>query len=55
MICHERETLIQLRALIEGQEFLIETVARYSYGRSVANVKVGGKSVNGMTRRKLED
>lgn len=35
-----------LAALIEGREVSIETKARDSYGRAVANVKVGGRSVN---------
>jgi micrococcal nuclease len=35
-----------LRKLIQGKEVIIDTVARDSYRRSVANVKVGGKSVN---------
>ncbi|MEW6746516.1 MAG: thermonuclease family protein [Planctomycetota bacterium] len=35
-----------LEQLIGGRKVLIETKARDAYGRSVANVKVGGKSVN---------
>ena len=35
-----------LRSLIKGQEVSIDTVARDTYGRSVANVKVGRNSVN---------
>lgn len=35
-----------LEKLILNQEVSIETVARDKYGRSVANVKVGKKSVN---------
>lgn len=35
-----------LERLIGGREVLIDTKARDNYGRSVANVKVGGKSVN---------
>jgi len=35
-----------LQKLIQETEVTIETVARDSYGRSVARVKVDGKSVN---------
>lgn len=35
-----------LRSLIKGEEVLIDTVARDTYGRSVANVKIGRSSVN---------
>lgn len=35
-----------LRKLVAGQEVTIDTVARDKYGRAVANVKVGRKSVN---------
>ena len=41
-----------LRQLIQGQTVTIDTVARDTYGRSVAKVKVGGKSVNAAMRRK---
>ena len=41
-----------LRQLIQGQTVSIDTVARDTYGRSVAKVKVGGKSVNAAMRRK---
>ena len=41
-----------LRELIEGQTVTIDTVARDTYGRSVAKVKVGRKSVNAGMRRK---
>lgn len=44
-----------LRRLIQGKEVLIDTVARDRFGRSVANVKVGGKSVNKAMRRKLKE
>jgi len=37
---------ICLKKLILNQEVTIETVARDKYGRSVANVEVGKKSVN---------
>ena len=43
-----------LRDLIGGKEVSIDTVARDTYGRSVANVKVGGKSVNSQMRGKLK-
>ena len=35
-----------LSSLIKGQEVTIDTVARDSYGRSVANVKLGRSSIN---------
>ena len=35
-----------LRQLIQGEEVTIETVARDQYGRSVAKVTAGRKSVN---------
>jgi len=35
-----------LRSLISGEEVLIDTVARDTYGRSVAKVKLGRNSVN---------
>ena len=41
-----------LKQLIQGKEVTIDTVARDSYGRSVANVKADGKSVNAAMRRK---
>ena len=42
----------QLKSLIEGEKVVVNTVARDSYGRAVANVKVKGKSVNkAMSRR----
>lgn len=40
-----------LRRLIGGQTVEINTVARDSYGRSVANVKVDGRSVNHAMRK----
>jgi len=43
-----------LKRLIEGKEVKIDTVARDPYGRSVANVKVGVKSVNAAMQRKLD-
>jgi endonuclease YncB( thermonuclease family) len=43
-----------LRRMIEGKPVVVETVARDSYGRSVANVKVEGKSVNKVMRAKTE-
>lgn len=41
-----------LRKMIQGKEVSIDTVARDSHGRCVANVKVHGKSVNAAMRRK---
>ena len=42
----------RLRRQIEGKEVRIETKARDSYGRSVANVYIGNKSVNKQVRSK---
>ncbi len=36
----------ELDTLISGQEVSIDTVARDKYGRSIAKVKVGPRSVN---------
>ena len=36
----------QLKSLIQGKKVEVNTVARDVYGRVIANVKVGGKSVN---------
>jgi len=36
----------QLKKLIQGKKVVVRTVARDMYGRAVANVKVGHKSVN---------
>jgi len=44
----------KLRQLIEGKEVTIKTVARDKYGRSIANVKIGNKSVNEIMREKLK-
>ncbi|RME42015.1 MAG: hypothetical protein D6791_18790 [Chloroflexi bacterium] len=41
-----------LSRLIAGQEVSIKTVARDKYGRAVANVKVGRRSVNKAMREK---
>jgi endonuclease YncB( thermonuclease family) len=43
-----------LRKLIQGEEVIIDTVAGDRHGRSVANVKVGGKSVNKAMQGKLK-
>ena len=43
-----------LRKLIQGEEVVIDTVARDRYGRSVANVKASGKSVNKAMKGKLK-
>jgi len=43
-----------LKNLIQGQQVQINTVARDSYGRSVANVKVNTKSVNKAMNQKLK-
>ena len=43
-----------LKKMIQGKEVLVNTVARDKYGRSVANVKTEGKSVNKAMRDKLK-
>lgn len=43
-----------LRNLIQGKEVLIDTVARDQFGRCMANVKVGGKSVNKAMQGKVK-
>ena len=43
-----------LKNLIQGQQVQINTVARDKYGRSVAKVKVGNKSVNKAMNQKLK-
>lgn len=40
-----------LSNLIKGQTILVEPVARDVYGRTVANVKVGNKSVNNAMKK----
>ena len=43
-----------LKKLVSGKEVTIDTKARDKYGRSVANVKVGSRSVNKAMREKLK-
>ncbi len=43
-----------LRKLIQDEVVTIETVARDPYGRSVARVKVGRRSVNKAMKDKLK-
>jgi len=43
---------VALQSLVQGQTVTINTVARDKYARSVANVKVDGRSVNAAMRRK---
>ncbi len=43
-----------LENLIKGRTVSIDTVARDRYGRSVAKVKVDGKSVNAAMRRQTK-
>lgn len=43
-----------LRDLIAGETVTVDTVARDKYGLSVANVSVGGKSVNRAMKKRLE-
>jgi len=42
----------KLKTLIQGKKVEVKTVARDVYGRAVANVKVGGKSVNKAVSKK---
>ena len=44
----------QLNNLIQGQEVLIDTVARDRFRRSVAKVYKGGKSINKEMQRRLK-
>jgi endonuclease YncB( thermonuclease family) len=48
-----RKATQTLRDLVQGKQVEIDTVARDTYGRAVANVKQGGKSVNRAMRSKL--
>lgn len=43
-----------LKDLVQGQTVTIDTVARDKYGRSIAKVKVGRKSVNKAIKDKLK-
>lgn len=43
-----------LKGLISGQKVEVNTVARDVYGRAVAKVKVGSKSVNNAMNKKLK-
>ena len=43
----------QLSNLIQGDEVIIDTVARDKFGRSVANVYLGRKSVNKEMQKRL--
>jgi len=43
-----------LKSMIQGETVSIDTVARDSYGRSVAKVKVGQNSVNKAVKDRLE-
>lgn len=43
-----------LRDMIGGETVMVDTVARDKYGRSVAKVKVGNRSVNAAMNRKLK-
>ncbi len=42
----------RLAALIQGEVVTVDTVARDVYGRAVANVKLGRRSVNKAVKRK---
>jgi len=44
----------ELERLIDGKEVSIQTVARDVYGRSVAKVKVGSRSVNRAMQKAMQ-
>ena len=44
----------ELRKLIGDQKVEVKTVAHDTYGRTVAEVKVGGKSVNKIMKQRLK-
>jgi endonuclease YncB( thermonuclease family) len=44
----------RLKSLIQGKKVEVNTVARDAYGRTVATVKVGRKSVNKAVSRRLK-
>ncbi|MBL7153565.1 MAG: thermonuclease family protein [Phycisphaerae bacterium] len=44
----------ELKKLIQGKKVEVNTVARDVFGRAVANVKVGKKSVNRVMAKKLK-
>jgi len=44
----------RLKSLIQGKKVEVNTVARDTYGRSVATVMVGRKSVNKAMNRRLK-
>lgn len=44
----------ELRNLVQGKKVEVNTIARDVYGRSVARVKVDGKSVNKAMNEKLK-
>ena len=44
----------QLKKLIQGKKVEVNTIARDVYGRAVAKVKVGGKSVNKAIAKKTK-
>lgn len=48
-----RKATQDLRDLIGGKEVSIDTRARDKYGRSVARVQAGGRSVNRAMRQKV--
>jgi len=43
-----------LKSMIEGETVSIDTVARDTYGRSVAKVKIGRRSVNKAVKDRLK-
>jgi len=49
------QATVELKKLIQGQEVTIDTVARDKYGRAVAKVKVGRKSVNKAMKDKVKE
>lgn len=44
----------ELRKLIQGQKVEVHTIARDTFGRAIANVRVGRKSVNKAIKNKLK-
>lgn len=44
----------ELKKLVQGQKVEVNTVARDVYGRAVAKVNLGGKSVNNAMNKKLK-
>ncbi len=45
----------KLKAMIEGKKVSVETVARDKWGRAIAEVKVGRKSVNKSIKGRVQN